>query len=175
MIFDPILILYQIVTLQCFYYFAYGSLLIICHTVLDFNISLDYYFTPKYVNFTSLVGWIQTICILMSSLAGWVPLCLSPSLTLLQLQHELINTPFPIHSLSRAYLLSIIVEKSKKCVDFTFTLYFIHITVCCLYYQVLIDWLHCVCRKEGSKEGRKEGYLDDGCRIDDLACRSDDK
>lgn len=70
MIFDPILILYQIVTLQCFYYFAYGSLLIICHTVLDFNISLDYYFTPKYVNFTSLVGWIQTICILMSSLAG---------------------------------------------------------------------------------------------------------
>ena len=70
MIFDPVLILYQIVTLQCFYYFAYGSLLIICHTVLDFNISLDYYFTPKYVNFTSLIGWIQTICILISSLAG---------------------------------------------------------------------------------------------------------
>jgi hypothetical protein len=54
---------------------------------------------------------------------------------------------FPIHSSSRAYLLSIIVEKSKKCVDFTFTLYFIHITVCCLYYQVL---------KEGRNIERKD-------------------
>jgi len=65
-------------------------------------------------------------------------------------------------------LLSIIVEKSKKCVDFTFTLYFIHITVCCLYYQVLIDCIVYVGRKEGR-------YIDDGCRIDDLASRSDDK
>jgi hypothetical protein len=28
---------------------------------------------------------------------------------------------------------------------------------------------------EGRKEHRKEGYVDDGCRIDDLACRSNDK
>jgi len=79
-------------------------------------------------------------------------LFLSPSLTLPPLQHELIITPFPIHSSSRAYLLSIIVEKSKKCVDFTFTLYFIHITVCCLYYQVFIDCIVYVCMKEGRKE-----------------------
>lgn len=36
----------------------------------------------------------------------------------------------------RAYLLSIIVERSKKCVDFTFTLYFVHI-VACMFYQVI--------------------------------------
>ena len=34
-----------------------------------------------------------------------------------------------------AYLLSLIVERSKKCVDFTFTLYFLH-TVVCMFYQV---------------------------------------
>lgn len=34
----------------------------------------------------------------------------------------------------RAYLLSLIVERSKKCVDFTFTLYFIHIIACAYYY-----------------------------------------
>ena len=71
MIFDPILILYQIITLQCFYYFAYGTLLIIFHTIFDINISLDYYFTPKYINFVSVIGWIQTICTLLSSLTGY--------------------------------------------------------------------------------------------------------
>lgn len=37
--------------------------------------------------------------------------------------------------LSRACLLSIIVEKSKKCVDFTFTLFFVH-TMACTFYEV---------------------------------------
>ncbi|RYH31800.1 hypothetical protein EON65_01930 [archaeon] len=37
----------------------------------------------------------------------------------------------------RAYLLSVIVEKSKKCVDFTFTLYFLHIINCTYYSQVI--------------------------------------
>lgn len=33
----------------------------------------------------------------------------------------------------RAWLLSVIVEKSKKCVDFTFTCFFIHTVVCTIY------------------------------------------
>lgn len=40
-----------------------------------------------------------------------------------------------------AYLLSLIVEKSKKCVDFTFTLYLIHLLVCCYYKEKLpLEW-----------------------------------
>jgi hypothetical protein len=53
-----------------------------------------------------------------------------------------------IHSNSchRAYLLAMIVEKSKKCVDFTFTLIFIHFVVTTFRYQVSSsslrnDWL----------------------------------
>lgn len=42
---------------------------------------------------------------------------------------------------NRAYLLSIIVEKSKKCVDFTFTLYLIHVIICTFYYQVTCYFL----------------------------------
>lgn len=38
----------------------------------------------------------------------------------------------------RAYLLSLVVEKSKKCVDFTFTLYFLHIMSCAMYQEVLL-------------------------------------
>ncbi len=36
----------------------------------------------------------------------------------------------------RAYLLSMIVEKSKKCVDFTFTLVFLHVIITSYYYEV---------------------------------------
>ena len=42
--------------------------------------------------------------------------------------HHIINLFF-----YRAWLLSVVVEKSKKCVDFTFTLYFIDVIVCCFY------------------------------------------
>ena len=46
-----------------------------------------------------------------------------------------------ICAVAGAYLLSLIVERSKKCVDFTFTLYFLH-TVMCMFYQVQNE---CVC------------------------------
>mmetsp|Transcript_19342 Transcript_19342/g.32815 ORF Transcript_19342/g.32815 Transcript_19342/m.32815 type:complete len:147 (+) Transcript_19342:74-514(+) len=108
--FDPLLITYQIISMQCFHYLAMGTLLGIFHAIFDINVSLDHFFTPRFVNFVSLVGMVETLTILLSSLAG-------------------------------SYLLSIIVEKAKKCVDFTFTFYFIHTIICCFYYQQLpLDW-----------------------------------
>mmetsp|Transcript_21182 Transcript_21182/g.35537 ORF Transcript_21182/g.35537 Transcript_21182/m.35537 type:complete len:116 (+) Transcript_21182:66-413(+) len=105
--FDPLLITYQIISMQCFHYLAMGTLLGIFHAIFDINVSLDHFFTPRFVNFVSLVGMVETLTILLSSLAG-------------------------------SYLLSIIVEKAKKCVDFTFTFYFIHTIICCFYYQVRV-------------------------------------
>ncbi|KAJ1436849.1 integral membrane protein S linking to the trans Golgi network-domain-containing protein [Ochromonadaceae sp. CCMP2298] len=109
MSFDPVLITYQIVSLQCFHYLAMGTLLGVFHAIFDLNVSLDHFFTPRFVNFVSVAGWIETLAILLSGLAG-------------------------------AYLLSLIVEKAKKCVDFTFTLYFIHIVICCFYYELPLEW-----------------------------------
>jgi hypothetical protein len=44
-------------------------------------------------------------------------------------------------ALGGAYLLSIVVEKSKKCVDFTFTLYFMHILICgCYSEEFPLEW-----------------------------------
>jgi hypothetical protein len=48
-----------------------------------------------------------------------------------------------MHCLYSAWLLSVIVEKSKKCVDFTVTLYFIDI-VFCVVYQVCISMYYTV-------------------------------
>ena len=102
MMFDPVLILLQIASLQCFYYLAMGTLWGVMHVLFSSPVSLDHFFTPKFVNFVSIGGWIESISVLLCSVVG-------------------------------AYLLSTIVERSKKCVDFTFTLYFLHILCCTVY------------------------------------------
>eukprot|EP01039_Chlorochromonas_danica_P001083 gene1084-1173_t len=107
--FDPLLILYQIISLQCFNYLALGTLLGLCHALFDIKISLDHFFTSKHLNFVSWEGWMEIFCLFSTALIG-------------------------------AYLLSIIVEKSKKCVDFTFTFYFLHIICCTAYQEFPLDW-----------------------------------
>lgn len=109
MSFDPILIILQISSLQCFYYLAMGTLWGIMHVLFSSPVSLDHFFTAKYVNFITLNGWVESVSVILCSVIG-------------------------------AYLLSAIVERSKKCVDFTFTLYFLHICICIFYFQFPLVW-----------------------------------
>ena len=108
-IFDPILILLQITSLQCFFYLAMGTLWGVMHVLFSSAVSLDHFFTPKYVNFVTLTGWVESISALLCAVVG-------------------------------AFLLSTIVERAKKCVDFTFTLYFLHILICTCYLQFPLVW-----------------------------------
>ena len=100
---DPALIVCQIISVQCFYYLALGTLLAFSHVILDTPVSLDHFFSPHYMHFRSVNGWSDVICTLLTSLMG-------------------------------AYILSFIVEKAKKCVDFTCTLYLLHLAVCTYYH-----------------------------------------
>jgi hypothetical protein len=100
--FDPVLIVYQIVCIQAFYYLFMGTLLGIFHTIFDIQVTLDHFFNAEFVTFDTWSGWTIIFCTFLGALGG-------------------------------AYLLSIVVEKSKKCVDFTFTLYFMHILICGFY------------------------------------------
>lgn len=68
--FDPIYIIYQIICLQCFYYLAMGTILGLAHAVFDMNVSLDHFFSSKYVNFMTFNGWIESFCILGTGLIG---------------------------------------------------------------------------------------------------------
>jgi hypothetical protein len=70
MAFDPVLILYQIVALQCFHYLAMGTLLGIFHAVFDINVSLDHFFTGRHVHFLTLVGWIEAATAILAGIAG---------------------------------------------------------------------------------------------------------
>lgn len=108
-VFDPILIVLQITSLQCFYYLAMGTLWGIMHVLFSSAVSLDHFFTPKFVNFVSVSGWIESVSALLCAVVG-------------------------------AYLLSTIVERAKKCVDFTFTLFFLHVIFCSCYSGFPLVW-----------------------------------
>lgn len=107
--FDPLLIILQIISLQCFFYFSMGAAIVCVHLFFDKHISLEYFFSPNYVNLATMDGLSEGFCVLIASLTG-------------------------------AFLLPIIVEKSKKCVDFTFTLFFIHTFVCTFYESFPLNW-----------------------------------
>lgn len=106
---DPVLIVYQIIAVQCFYYLALGSLLALSHVVIDVPVSLEHFFQPKLTHFSSLSGWSDCTCMLLSGIAG-------------------------------AYILSFVVERSKKCVDFTATLYLLHLGICSYFHHFPTHW-----------------------------------
>lgn len=135
-IFDPLFIIYQIISLQCAYYVAMGTIWGVCHVVFENPISLDHFFTSKHISFVTLGGWIDILCTFLSAIIGYT------LLIIICHSHSHLTSSFFSYILScRSYLLYIIVERSKKCVDFTFTLYFIHILACTFYYQVIVSIL----------------------------------
>mmetsp|Transcript_1594 Transcript_1594/g.2208 ORF Transcript_1594/g.2208 Transcript_1594/m.2208 type:complete len:188 (+) Transcript_1594:75-638(+) len=110
-LFNPRLILSQIISLQSFHYLVLGIIFQINHVLFATSITIDRIFTTKYIDVWSAEGWIDNSAILLSSLIG-------------------------------AVLLAIIVEKSKKCLDFSVTLFLIHIVTCSIYggFPSTWDW-----------------------------------
>lgn len=70
-VFDPLFITYQIVAMQSLYYLAMGTLWGLYHVVFDSPVSLDHFFTPKYVNFITAAGLIEFLCSLSTALVGY--------------------------------------------------------------------------------------------------------
>lgn len=97
--FNPKLIVYQMVALQAFYYLSLGALLAVFHVLFGTSITMDHFFSTKYMNSQSATGWVEIAATVIAALFG-------------------------------SLLLSLIVEKSRKCLDFTFTLYLVHLIVC---------------------------------------------
>ncbi|GMQ08702.1 hypothetical protein CsSME_00052310 [Camellia sinensis var. sinensis] len=98
-VWDPWLIVAQIVCLQCLYYLTLGFLLGILVGTRVSRLSLVYFFDYATVSASTVTGWCVIASILLSSLAGSV------------------------------YMLHLI-ERAKKCLDFSATLYIIHLFIC---------------------------------------------
>jgi hypothetical protein len=101
--FNPQLIISQIVCLQCYYYIALG-LIFQCNYIL---FGLGSITLDRLFTDTYLNIW---------SAAGWVD-----------------NGAVLSASIIGAILLTVIVEKSKKCLDFSITLFVLHLVVCTVY------------------------------------------
>jgi hypothetical protein len=111
--FYPKLITAQILALQCLHYFLLAVCIQINSVLYRTSITIDRIFTDEYVR-------------LWSKQAGsWADV-----------------SAILLVSLVGAVLLAMIVEKSKKCLDFAVTLFLIHLVMCTLYggFPTVLDW-----------------------------------
>ena len=72
---DVVLIFYQIIGIQAFYYLGYGTLLGIFHIIFGCSVTLDRFFTPNYLNFESSEGVIEVFLMVLSSVIGFLFFC----------------------------------------------------------------------------------------------------
>jgi hypothetical protein len=68
--FDPILVILQIISLQCLFYFSLGTAIAAVHLLVDKHVSLQYFFSPSYSNLATVDGVAEAFCVLMASLTG---------------------------------------------------------------------------------------------------------
>ena len=99
-VFDPRLIVLQIVCVQCSYYLVYGLVLLAAHLLFGTEVSLAHFFTDTYINYSS--GWPDVFASVISAVAA-------------------------------AVFMAVIVERAKKCLDFTLTLFLFHFLGCLIY------------------------------------------
>ncbi|KAM7255717.1 hypothetical protein ACFE04_008615 [Oxalis oulophora] len=110
-VWDPWLIVTQIVCLQCLYYITLGIFLSMLVGTRLSRMSLVYFFDYATVTTSTVTGWCVVVSFLLTSLAGSV-------------------------------YLFYLVERSKKCLDFSATLYIIHLFICIIYggWPASITW-----------------------------------
>ncbi|CAL9083701.1 unnamed protein product [Musa acuminata var. zebrina] len=101
-VWDPWLIVSQIVCFQCLYYLTLGSFMAILVGTRVSHMSLMYFFDFSTLTASTVTGWCAIVSFLLSSLAG-------------------------------AIYLVYLVERAKKCLDFSATLYIIHLFICIIY------------------------------------------
>ncbi|KAF8388999.1 hypothetical protein HHK36_025684 [Tetracentron sinense] len=101
-VWDPWLIISQIVCLQCLYYLTLGLFMLVLVGTRVSRMSLVYFFDYSTIPASTVTGWCVIASILLSALAG------------------------------AGYMLYLI-ERAKKCLDFSATLYTIHLFICIIY------------------------------------------
>ncbi|KAH1237930.1 Protein SYS1 [Glycine max] len=101
-VWDPWLIVAQIVCLQCLYYITLGLFLSILVGTRVSRLSLVYFFDYVAITTSTITGWCVIASFLLSSLAG-------------------------------AVYVFYLIERSKKCLDFSATIYIVHLFICIVY------------------------------------------
>ncbi|PSS07448.1 hypothetical protein CEY00_Acc17795, partial [Actinidia chinensis var. chinensis] len=101
-VWDPWLIVAQIVCFQCLYYLTLGVVMAILVGTRVSRMSLVYFFDYATVSGSTVTGWCVIASFILSSLAG-------------------------------AVYMPYLIERAKKCLDFSATLHIIHLFICIMY------------------------------------------
>ncbi|KAK3410970.1 protein SYS1 homolog isoform X1 [Eucalyptus grandis] len=101
-VWDPWLIVAQIVCLQCLYYLTLGLFLSLLVGTRVSRLSLVYFFDFAAVTMATVTGWSVIAAFVLTAVAG------------------------------AGYMLYLI-ERAKKCLDFSATLFIIHLFICIIY------------------------------------------
>ncbi|KAK9677127.1 hypothetical protein RND81_11G123200 [Saponaria officinalis] len=101
-VWDPWLIVAQIVCLQCLYYLTLGLFFTLLVGTRVSRMTLFYFFDFAAITVSNVTGWCVIASFVLTSLAG------------------------------AGYLLYLI-ERAKKCLDFSATIYIIHLFICIVY------------------------------------------
>ncbi|KAF8050141.1 hypothetical protein N665_2038s0014 [Sinapis alba] len=101
-VWDPWLIVGQIICLECSFYLSLGVFMILFLGLRVPRLSLVYFFDFATLSTSTLTGWCVIVSFLFTSLAG-------------------------------AVYMIFLVERARKCLDFSATLYIIHLFFCIVY------------------------------------------
>lgn len=101
-VWDPWLIVAQIVCIQCLYYLTLGFFMGILVGTRVSMMSLVYFFDYATITISTVTGWCVIASFFLSSVAG-------------------------------AGFLLYLIERAKKCLDFSATVYIVHLFICIIY------------------------------------------
>ncbi|KAI3521623.1 hypothetical protein L1887_11094 [Cichorium endivia] len=110
-VWDPWLIVAQIVCIQCLYYLTLGFFMAILVGTRVSMMSLVYFFDYATITISTVTGWCVITSFLLTSVAG-------------------------------AGFLLYLIERAKKCLDFSATVYIFHLFICIIYggWPASITW-----------------------------------
>lgn len=108
-VFDPRLIISQIIIMQTSHYFILGFILLIFDLFSSNYLCLDQYFNYKLFNLRTLFGAL--------TFTAWI-----------------------INAFFGAFALYFVVQRTKKCLDFSITVYVIHLLICIFYKGFPLRW-----------------------------------
>lgn len=157
--FNPRLIFSQIVSLQCFHYFFLGIFFQINHVLYKQSVTIDRMFTDEYLRVWH-GGWQDALAVFLSyAVVGYVYTIAFYMKLIIRVcrnrkECDLYGITLPrneifchyffkkSHRIYSSFLMAIIVEKSKKCLDFSFTLFIVHLLIVCVYdgFPSTWDW-----------------------------------
>lgn len=133
-VWDPWLIVGQIICLQCSYYLTLGLFTMVFLGLRVPRLSLVYFFDYATLTTSTFTGWSVIASFLFSSLAGYF--ALPPSNSIHPFISLFITSLFRFLVfilIGRAVYMIFLVERARKCLDFSATLYIIHLFFCIMY------------------------------------------